>query len=227
MSRPFINEEKEMHTIFEPWVPARLWRKGDMVVHGAEAKRSCIEDNARGAPVGVAPRHAPYATSHSSARVQRSSEPQPTLTEDICSRTLEATTMADSSASSRAPSRSPTPVPSPQRISLSTLSISKPTRSISSLQVQSSPSPKPTHHHMPSIPSSGVQSSASSIINVDPSEGILVPEVDAEVDIIEGDAAGAIAGFRRSPAEDEVSKKALRDQLRRTLSARESPNGQY
>lgn len=135
--------------------------------------------------------------------------------------------MVESSASSRAPSRSPTPVPSPQRISLSTLSVSKPTRSISSLQVQSSPSPKPPQHHMQSIPSSGVQSSASSIINVDPSEGILVPEVDAEVDIIEGDAAGAIAGFRRSPAEDEVSKKALRDQLRRTLSARESPNGQY
>lgn len=52
---------------------------------------------------------------------------------------------------------------------------------------------------MQSIPSSGVQSSASSVINVDLTEGILVPEVDAEVDIIEGDAAGAIAGFRRRP----------------------------
>lgn len=80
---------------------------------------------------------------------------------------------------------------------------------------------------MSSIPPSGVQSSASSVINVDLSEGILVPEVDAEVDVMDGDVTGAIAGFNRAPAGDEVSKKALRDQLRRTLSTRESPTGQY
>lgn len=42
---------------------------------------------------------------------------------------------------------------------------------------------------------------------------------------MDGEATGAMSGFRRSPAGDDASKKALRDQLRRTLSKKESTTG--
>jgi hypothetical protein len=63
-----------------------------------------------------------------------------------------------------------------------------------------------------------LDSSASSVVNV---EGILVQEADADVDIVddeEGNAVGYIAA-------DPGSKQNLRDQLRRTLSKRQSHTG--
>ena len=56
-------------------------------------------------------------------------------------------------------------------------------------------------------------------------EGILVPDADAEVDVIDGEVGTAV-GRSGSNAGDEASKKALRDQLRHTLSKRESPTGE-
>jgi hypothetical protein len=81
-----------------------------------------------------------------------------------------------------------------------------------------SPGPGSTMSH------TGEESSASSIINVDMSEGILVPEADAEVGIMDGEAGNAYV--RASPpAGDEASKKALRDHLRRTLNKKGSYPG--
>jgi vacuolar fusion protein MON1 len=70
----------------------------------------------------------------------------------------------------------------------------------------------------------GEESSASSIINVDMSEGILVPEADAEVGIADGEA-GNVYVRTSLPVGDEASKKALRDHLRRTLNKKESYPG--
>lgn len=69
----------------------------------------------------------------------------------------------------------------------------------------------------------GEESSASSVINVDMSEGILVPEADAEVGLV--DEAGNAYVTASTPIGDEASKKALRDHLRRTLNKKESYTG--
>jgi vacuolar fusion protein MON1 len=69
----------------------------------------------------------------------------------------------------------------------------------------------PTNHEL--------DSSASSVDNV---EGILVQEADTDVDTVddeEGNAVGYIAA-------DPESKQNLRDQLRRTLSKRQSNTGE-
>jgi hypothetical protein len=71
----------------------------------------------------------------------------------------------------------------------------------------------------------GEESSASSIINVDMSEGILVPEADAEVGLV--DEAGNAYVTASTPAGDEASKKALRDHLRRTLNKKDSYTGAF
>ncbi|KAI0283975.1 DUF254-domain-containing protein [Russula aff. rugulosa BPL654] len=52
------------------------------------------------------------------------------------------------------------------------------------------------------------------------SEGILVPEADAEVGLV--DEAGNAYVTASTPIGDEASKKALRDHLRRTLNKKES-----
>jgi hypothetical protein len=54
---------------------------------------------------------------------------------------------------------------------------------------------------------------------MDISEGILVQDVDAEVETIDGDEVN-VAGEMNTSATDEGSKKTLQDQLRRTLSNR-------
>ncbi len=69
----------------------------------------------------------------------------------------------------------------------------------------------------------GEESSASSVINVDMGEGILVPEADAEVGLV--DEAGNAYVTASSPIGDEASKKALRDHLRRTLNKKDSYSG--
>lgn len=69
----------------------------------------------------------------------------------------------------------------------------------------------------------GEESSASSVVNVDMSEGILVPEADAEVGLV--DEAGNAYVTASTPIGDEASKKALRDHLRRTLNKKDSYTG--
>ncbi|KAL1950355.1 hypothetical protein VTO73DRAFT_5479 [Trametes versicolor] len=123
---------------------------------------------------------------------------------------------------SRVPSRSTTPVPgrSPARLAPPLI---RPAPSVSSLRVYSHGS---SSVHTPvsvSPPGTttpkqdgGESSSASST-----TEGILIREPDAEVDTIDGEQGNA-SGLVDSRAGDEDSKKNLRDQLRRTLSKKES-----
>ncbi|ETW81578.1 hypothetical protein HETIRDRAFT_417684 [Heterobasidion irregulare TC 32-1] len=119
---------------------------------------------------------------------------------------------------SRTPSRTGTPTGSaPSRFAMTPTLRSSP--SLSNLQVNSMA--KLMTNTM-SNPHAGVESSASSVVNLDMGEGILVPDADAEVDIIDGEVGTAV-GRSGSNASDEASKKALRDQLRHTLSKRESP----
>lgn len=120
------------------------------------------------------------------------------------------------SKSPRAP-RAATPGPhSPSRLVVAPAL--RPTHSLSNLHVHMSGlSPGGTTSH------TGEESSASSVINVDMSEGILVPEADAEVGLV--DEAGNAYVTASTPIGDEASKKALRDHLRRTLNKKESYTG--
>ncbi|KAH9850115.1 trafficking protein Mon1-domain-containing protein [Lenzites betulinus] len=122
---------------------------------------------------------------------------------------------------SRVPSRSSTPVPgrSPARLAPPLI---RPAPSVSSLRVYSHGSsvhsPVSTSPPDTAIPSreGDAESSASSVV-----EGILIQEPDADVDTIDGEQGNA-TGLVDSNANDEDSKKTLRDQLRRTLSKKES-----
>ncbi|KAI0333661.1 DUF254-domain-containing protein [Cubamyces sp. BRFM 1775] len=122
----------------------------------------------------------------------------------------------------RVPSRSTTPVPgrSPSRLALPVI---RPAPSVSSLRVYSHGSSvvhSPVSISPPGTSTprreGGESSSASSV-----AEGILVKEPDIEVETIDGEQGNA-AGPLDSHARDEESKKHLRDQLRRTLSKKES-----
>ncbi|KIY72503.1 DUF254-domain-containing protein [Cylindrobasidium torrendii FP15055 ss-10] len=105
--------------------------------------------------------------------------------------------MLDSQTPSRAPSSAA--VHSPSR-----LAIPK--------SLRSSPSMSNVH----GLP----ESSASSINNVDMAEGILVLDVDAEVE--PADSEEGIAVGQIDANADEESKKTLREQLRKTLNTRPS-----
>ncbi|THH12205.1 hypothetical protein EW146_g7782 [Bondarzewia mesenterica] len=119
--------------------------------------------------------------------------------------------------SSRTPSRTGTPLgQSPSKLNIVPSLRSSP--SLSNLQVLSNA--YPTTNAL-AVPQAGVESSASSMTNVDVNDGILVLETDAEVDVVDGEVVRAV-GRSISDAGDEASKKALRDQLRRTLSQRDS-----
>jgi hypothetical protein len=121
-------------------------------------------------------------------------------------------------ARSRVPSRSATPAPqSPSRLVVAPSL--RPTHSLSNLHVHMSglsPGGMPSH--------TGEESYASSIINVDMGEGILVPEADAEVGLADAES-GNVYASASSPVGDEASKKALRDHLRRTLNKKDSYSG--
>ncbi|VDC00774.1 unnamed protein product [Peniophora sp. CBMAI 1063] len=106
-------------------------------------------------------------------------------------------------ARSRTPSRSGTPTPS--RLTLTPTPVLRPTHSFSSMHVQ--------------FNSQTGQSSGSSE-TPDTNSGILVQEPEADVDTIERDVGSTIV--QPIPLGDEESKKALRDQLRRTLNKKES-----
>lgn len=61
-------------------------------------------------------------------------------------------------------------------------------------------------------------------MNVEPAEGILVPEAEAEVEIAEDQATASPRAD--DPVSDEEAKKNLRDQLRKTLSQRADAGGE-
>ena len=123
-----------------------------------------------------------------------------------------------SRTSSLVPSRSGTPLPrrSPSRLATPPTMRSSP--SVASLRIYSHGSsvvPSPS----PGSPSSRPEGGSSSSPSI--AEGILVQEPDADVDIVDGDQGNA-SGIVESRAGNEESKKNLRDQLRRTLSKKES-----
>ncbi|KAM5533422.1 hypothetical protein V8D89_012860 [Ganoderma adspersum] len=126
---------------------------------------------------------------------------------------------APSRVPSRVPSRSGTPVPGRSPSRLASRSAVPPMPSVSNLRVYSYGA-STSATHPPDSPSGppepGDTSSGSSMV-----EGILVQEQDADVDIIDGEQ-GSAAGLVQSPAGNEASKKSLREQLRRTLSKKES-----
>ena len=131
------------------------------------------------------------------------------------------------------PSRAGTPIPtlSPSRLVVPAL---RPTHSLSNLHVHSRGAPAvplsttttsvtaqitvATPQLSASVSNQELDSSASSMVDA---EGILVQEVDAEVDTNDVEDTVAIGYV----ATDEGSKKNLRDQLRRTLSKRPSNPG--
>lgn len=81
--------------------------------------------------------------------------------------------------------------------------------------------------HDTSVPSvfpreQALESSASSIMNVDMSEGILIQDIDNDTDITEEDS---IEATRSAVATNEDSKKFLREKLRRTLSGKLAHTG--
>ncbi|KAF9221613.1 DUF254-domain-containing protein [Gyrodon lividus] len=119
---------------------------------------------------------------------------------------------------SSTPSRSGTPLlRSPSRLVIPPAP--RHTPSISSLKAHgsTSASQSPNVH-----PTTGLESSASSVINLDINDGILVHDVDAEVDTTNSEEITAVGQI--DDVADEESRKSLRDQLRRTLSAKESPD---
>ncbi|KAI0755027.1 trafficking protein Mon1-domain-containing protein [Daedaleopsis nitida] len=119
------------------------------------------------------------------------------------------------------PSRSGTPVPSLSSSRLTARPAISSQPSVSSLRVYSygSAAHSASPIASPGQPESEEASSSSSI-----AEGILVQDPDAEVDIISGEQ-GSADGLVESSAGNEESKKNLRDQLRRTLSKKESFTG--
>ena len=135
---------------------------------------------------------------------------------------------------SRPPSRSATPVSvkSPSRLLVPPHAL-RPTHSLSNLHVPSRGSPSPALIAPPTIATNAasqvttpppsnqeLDSSASSISDV---EGILVQDVDAEVDTIDGEE-GNTGGYIQ-PIDD--IKTDLREQLRRTLTKRQSNAGKW
>jgi len=119
--------------------------------------------------------------------------------------------MSDTPRSSSTPPRSGTPLPrSPSRLVIPPAP--RHTPSVPTLQPHGSISPYIQ-------PATGLESSASSVINLDISDGILVHDVDAEVETTTSDETTAVGQI--DDIADEESRKSLRDQLRRTLSKKE------
>ncbi|KAJ7288158.1 trafficking protein Mon1-domain-containing protein [Mycena rebaudengoi] len=89
----------------------------------------------------------------------------------------------------------------------STIAISESAPEVSSIPTPSWP------------PNPALDSTASSVVNLDLNEGILIQDVDAETDTADGEEINVMGIVNTT---DEVSKKTLRDQLRKTLSHRPS-----
>ena len=74
-------------------------------------------------------------------------------------------------------------------------------------------------------PMPGLESSASSVTNLDLNEGILVHDIDPEVDTTHSEDTTAVGQI--DDVADEESRKNLRDHLRRTLSVQREKSGQF
>jgi hypothetical protein len=124
---------------------------------------------------------------------------------------------------SRTSSRSATPGPISHLVVSHVL---KSTRSLTNLNIHapSSPSRFNNTHASASPPSQVLDSSASSVTNLDISEGILIQDADAEADTAEAEEA-PVMGVLESAAGGDESKKTLRDHLRKTLNQRQSGSG--
>ncbi|KAF5315324.1 hypothetical protein D9619_006994 [Psilocybe cf. subviscida] len=68
-----------------------------------------------------------------------------------------------------------------------------------------------------------LDSSASSVINVEPAEGILIHDIDIDANNTDGEDIEAIDKVRQ-PEQGEESKKLLRDQLRKSLNHKVTPS---
>ncbi|KAF9454806.1 hypothetical protein P691DRAFT_754359 [Macrolepiota fuliginosa MF-IS2] len=95
--------------------------------------------------------------------------------------------------------------------------------SLSNLHIHSHNIPGPNDIDIPPVPTipreHALESSASSIINVDMNEGILIQDMDTDTDVAEEDS---IEVTRPVAITNEESKKFLREQLRRTLSDKQA-----
>jgi hypothetical protein len=121
-------------------------------------------------------------------------------------------------------SRTPSRVAVPSRLVIP--HVLRPTHSLTSLHAhgqasQASPPRLADPHTSESTPQV-LDSSASSVVDVDMSGGILVQDVESEADFVED--GNVVMGHMANTAGDE-SKKNLRDQLRRTLSQKRSITG--
>lgn len=141
------------------------------------------------------------------------------VVDDHVVRSWRCKDMSDSSPrSSRTPSRSSTPLHrSPSRLVIPPVPIH--TLSVPNFQLHGTMSASQSPHIQPAT---DLESSASSVINLDISDGILVADVDAEVETAASEETTAVGQI--DDVADEESRKSLRDQLRRTLSKRE-PTG--
>ncbi|KAJ7195429.1 trafficking protein Mon1-domain-containing protein [Mycena pura] len=102
----------------------------------------------------------------------------------------------------------------------------RPSPSLSNLRVHSYTSGLSTVTAAPTVISQpplnpALDSTASSVVNLDLNEGILIQDTDAETDIVDSEEI-TVMGIVN--ATDEASKKSLRDQLRRTLSNKQLPD---
>ncbi|KAJ3501513.1 hypothetical protein NLJ89_g9305 [Agrocybe chaxingu] len=132
---------------------------------------------------------------------------------------------------SRSISRASTPGlsrPSPSRLTISPSL--RPTPSLSNLHIHGHASTPPVD--IPLLPAGAVDnildSSASSVIDMDPAEGILVQDIDADAEHTDAEDIGMIDKSGIVTTQDEGPKQMLRDQLRNlsqraTLPDAESP----
>jgi hypothetical protein len=75
-----------------------------------------------------------------------------------------------------------------------------------------------------SVTTPGLESSASSVTNLDLNDGILVHEVDPDVETTHSEDTTAVGQIDEA---DEESRKNLRNHLRRTLSVQREKSGHF
>ncbi|CAA7261420.1 unnamed protein product [Cyclocybe aegerita] len=124
---------------------------------------------------------------------------------------------------SRSISRASTPGlsrPSPSRLTISPSL--RPTPSLSNLHIHGHASTPAVD--IPPLPARVVDnildSSASSVIDMDPAEGILVQDIDADAEHTDAEDVETIDKSGMVAIQDEGPKQMLRDQLRKSLSQR-------
>ncbi|PPR07114.1 hypothetical protein CVT24_010950 [Panaeolus cyanescens] len=131
-----------------------------------------------------------------------------------------------SSDHSRSISRASTPGPRPSPSRLAIAPSLRPSPSLSNLHVHSQKVPNITEQ--PSFPpirrmDHFLDSSASSVIDMDMHEGILIQDIDADVEHTDSEDTQSMdktTSLEREEGDSSTSKRLLRDQLRRSLSQR-------